>query len=219
MTQLDKDGRTALYSYDAMDQLVEERTLDGQTITYEYDARANRTNVDDKLAEFDSSNRLTKFDGQGITYDEQGRRIEKRGPNGTIRFHYDGDSNRLLAETDAQGNYIREYVYGANHLLVGLKVDGSWYNYHRKTIFLFAGGYMIIEIDGYYKQSLLRGNDCTLNELKEIYEAILKVSDSAFEVASILCSDYNFEEVSLNEIVNIRYVIDTDTQIVYKPSK
>nr|WP_238784430.1 RHS repeat-associated core domain-containing protein [Exiguobacterium sp. S3-2] len=152
-----------------MDQLVEERTLDGQTITYEYDARANRTNVDDKLAEFDSSNRLTKFDGQGITYDqdgnriedgrltytwdalgnltaiqetggtkawrftydEQGRRIEKRGPNGTIRFHYDGDSNRLLAETDAQGNYIREYVYGANHLLVGLKVDGSWYNYHR----------------------------------------------------------------------------------------
>lgn len=78
---------------------------------------------------------------------------------------------------------------------------------------------MIIEIDGYYKQSLLRGNDCTLNELKEIYEAILKVSDSAFEVASILCSDYNFEEVSLNEIVNIRYVIDTDTQIVYKPSK
>ncbi|WP_214691722.1 hypothetical protein, partial [Exiguobacterium sp. s43] len=66
-----------------------------------------------------------------FTYDEQGRRIEKRGPNGTIRFHYDGDSNRLLAETDAQGNYIREYVYGANHLLVGLKVDGSWYNYHR----------------------------------------------------------------------------------------
>ncbi len=169
LTQLDKDGRTALYSYDAMDQLVEERTLDGQTITYEYDARANRTNVDDKLAEFDSSNRLTKFDGQGITYDqdgnriedgrltytwdalgnltaiqetggtkawqftydEQGRRIEKRGPNGTIRFHYDGDSNRLLAETDEQGNYIREYVYSANHLLVGLKVDGSWYNYHR----------------------------------------------------------------------------------------
>jgi RHS repeat-associated protein len=169
LTQLDKDGRTALYSYDAMDQLVEEQTLDGQTITYKYDARANRINVDDKLAEFDISNRLTKFDGQGITYDqdgnriedgrlaytwdalgnltaiqetggtkawqftydEQGRRIEKTGPSGTIRFHYDGDSNRLLAETDAQGNYIREYVYGANHLLVGLKVDGSWYNYHR----------------------------------------------------------------------------------------
>lgn len=59
-----------------MDQLVEERTLDGQTITYEYDARSNRTNVDDKLAEFDSSNRLTKLDGQGITYDQDGNRIE-----------------------------------------------------------------------------------------------------------------------------------------------
>lgn len=65
------------------------------------------------------------------TYDEQGRLIEKKGSNGTIRCLYDGDSNRLLAETDEQGNYIREYVYGANHLIVGLKVDGAWYNYHR----------------------------------------------------------------------------------------
>jgi RHS repeat-associated protein len=36
-----------------------------------------------------------------------------------------------LAKTDEQGNYIREYIYGANHLLVGLKVDGAWYNYNR----------------------------------------------------------------------------------------
>ena len=83
---------------------------------------------------------------------------------------------------------------------------------------MFAGGYMIIEIDGFYKQSLLRGNECTLDELKEIYEEILKVSDSAIEVTSILCSNYNFEEISLNESVNVRYIIDTDTQIVYEPS-
>ncbi|WP_337874799.1 hypothetical protein [Exiguobacterium sp.] len=78
---------------------------------------------------------------------------------------------------------------------------------------------MIIEIDGYYKQYLLRGNECTFSELKEIYAAILKVTDSAFEVGSILCSNYNFEEISLNEVVNVRYVIDTDTQIVYESSK
>lgn len=78
---------------------------------------------------------------------------------------------------------------------------------------------MIIEIDGYYKQSFLRGNECNLSELKEIYDAILKVSDSVFEVGSILCSNYNFKEISINEVVNVRYVIDTDTQIVYEPSK
>lgn len=78
---------------------------------------------------------------------------------------------------------------------------------------------MIIEIDGYYKQSFLRGNECTLSELKEIYEAILGVTDSASEVGSILCSNYNFKEISINEVVNVRYVIDTDTQIVYEPSK
>jgi RHS repeat-associated protein len=34
-----------------------------------------------------------------------------------------------LAKTDEQENYISEYAYGANHLLVGLKVDVAWYNY------------------------------------------------------------------------------------------
>ncbi|WP_051829477.1 hypothetical protein [Exiguobacterium sp. NG55] len=34
LSDLKKDGQAAIYSYDAMDQLVEEKTLDGQTINY-----------------------------------------------------------------------------------------------------------------------------------------------------------------------------------------
>ncbi|WP_214764606.1 RHS repeat-associated core domain-containing protein [Exiguobacterium sp. s141] len=170
LSSLKKDGQTASYSYDAMDQLIEEKTLDGQTINYTYDSRGNRTHINNQIvAEFDNTNRMTKFKGQAITYDadgnrindgrlkyswdglgkltsieevngtknwefvydEQGRRIQKTGPNGTIRFHYDGDSNRLMAETDTAGTPIREYVYNADHILVGLKTNGTWYNYQR----------------------------------------------------------------------------------------
>ncbi|TCI59112.1 DNRLRE domain-containing protein [Exiguobacterium sp. SH0S2] len=170
LSSLKKDGQTASYSYDAMDQLVEEKTLDGQTINYTYDKRGNRTHINNQVvAKFDESNRMTEFESQAITYDadgnrindgrlkyswdglgkltaieevngtkkwqfmydEQGRRIQKTGPNGTIRFHYDGDSNRLMAETDTAGKPIREYVYNADHILVGLKTNGIWYSYQR----------------------------------------------------------------------------------------
>ncbi|QUE88008.1 DNRLRE domain-containing protein [Exiguobacterium alkaliphilum] len=170
LSGLKKDGETASYSYDAMDQLIEEKTLDGQTVSYAYDKRGNRTHINNQvIAEFDDSNRMTKFKSQAIaydadgnrindgrlkyswdglgkltaiedvngakkwqfTYDEQGRRIQKTGPSGTIRFHYDGDSNRLMAETDTAGKPIREYVYNADHILVGLKTNGTWYNYQR----------------------------------------------------------------------------------------
>ncbi|MEB1807159.1 MAG: RHS repeat-associated core domain-containing protein [Bacillaceae bacterium] len=170
LSGLKKDGQTASYSYDAMDQLIEEKTLDGQTINYTYDKRGNRTHINNQVvAAFDNSNRMTEFKSQAITYDadgnrindgrlkyswdglgkltaieevngtkkwqfvydEQGRRIQKTGPSGTIRFHYDGDSNRLMAETDTAGKPIREYVYNADHILVGLKTNGTWYNYQR----------------------------------------------------------------------------------------
>lgn len=58
-------------------------------------------------------------------YDEQGRRIEKAGPRGMILFDYAGDSNQLMTETDTTDKLIREYVYNANHIFVGLKINGS----------------------------------------------------------------------------------------------
>lgn len=170
LSGLKKDGKTASYLYDATDQLVEERTLEGQTINYAYDKRGNRTHINNQVvARFDESNRMIEFKNQAIMYDtdgnrvndgrlkyswdglgnltaieevngtkkwqfiydEQGRRIQKTGPSGTIRFHYDGDSNRLMAETDTSGKKIREYVYSADHVLVGLKTNGVWYNYQR----------------------------------------------------------------------------------------
>lgn len=170
LSGLKKDDKTATYVYDTMDQLIEEKTLDGQKIQYTYDKRGNRVGINDvTVADFDISNRMIEFNKQTISYDndgnrtndgrlkytwdglgkltsieevgsalkwqfiydERGRRIEKIGPKGSIRFHYDGDSNRLLAETDEDGKFIREYVYNLDNILVGLKTGGEWYNYHR----------------------------------------------------------------------------------------
>lgn len=106
-----------------------------QAITY--DADGNRINDGRLNYSWDGLGKLTAIEEVNGTkkwqfvYDEQGRRIQKTGPSGTIRFHYDGDSNRLMAETDTAGKPIREYVYNADHILVGLKTNGTWYNYQR----------------------------------------------------------------------------------------
>lgn len=42
-----------------------------------------------------------------------------------ILFDYAGDSNQLMTETDTTDKLIREYVYNANHIFVGLKINGS----------------------------------------------------------------------------------------------
>lgn len=87
--------------------------------------------------EWDGLGRLTKIqklNGSGeweFLYDELGRRIEKRSPSGTVRFHYEGDSNRLLAETDAEGKIIREYIYSADGILIGLRIKNELFSYHR----------------------------------------------------------------------------------------
>ncbi|OGX77825.1 hypothetical protein A6395_15225 [Exiguobacterium sp. SH31] len=170
LINLSKGNQIISYSYDAIDQLIEEKTFEGQTLNYSYDKRGNRTEINGQIvAKFDESNRMSEFMNQKIVYDidgnriddgrlkykwdglgklseieelngskkwqfiydEHGRRIQKTGPSGTIYFHYDGDSNRLMAETDTSGKTIREYVYNVDGLLVGLKIDDSLYNYQR----------------------------------------------------------------------------------------
>lgn len=143
------DGQTINYTYDKrsnrthinsqvvakFDESNRMTEFKSQTITY--DADGNRINDGRLKYSWDGLGNLTAIEeGNGtkkwqFMYDEQGRRIEKAGPSGTIRFHYDGDSNRLMAETDTAGKAIREYVYNADHILVGLKTNGTWYNYQR----------------------------------------------------------------------------------------
>jgi RHS repeat-associated protein len=63
-------------------------------------------------------------------YDEDGRRIQKN-VNGVItNYHYQGDSLNVLYETDADGNVVRWYVYGANGQRLAMKTGNATYFYH-----------------------------------------------------------------------------------------
>ena len=73
---------------------------------------------------------------------------------------------------------------------------------------------MIIEIEAYYDDCYLFGENMSLSELKEQTNSILnEVSESDF--VSIFCARCNFEKLdSYNGFVD--YVIDLDTHKIYK---
>jgi RHS repeat-associated protein len=85
---------------------------------------------------YDDDNRLIEVkNASGTTiasfnYDHLGRRISKTTSNGTIYYHYDGDSNRVLYETDANNNIVAEYTWDVHDLPVTMTRNGTTYYYH-----------------------------------------------------------------------------------------
>jgi RHS repeat-associated protein len=65
-----------------------------------------------------------------FTYDQLGRRISKTTSSGTIYYHYDGASNQVLYETDANNNIVAEYTWDYQGNPVTMTKDGVTYYYH-----------------------------------------------------------------------------------------
>lgn len=63
-------------------------------------------------------------------YDALGRRTSKKTVIGITRFYYDGDSNRLLYETDGGGNLLARYIYGQKGQRVIMIKGSETYFYH-----------------------------------------------------------------------------------------
>jgi RHS repeat-associated protein len=122
---------TTTYTYDAADQLT---AVNGQA--YTYDANGNLTNNGNKTFVYDDDNRLIEVKNASgttiasFTYDQLGRRISKTTSNGTIYYHYDGDSNQVLYETDANNNIVAEYTWDADGHPVTMTKGGVTYYYH-----------------------------------------------------------------------------------------
>ena len=106
---------------------------------YLYDENGNTTDDGMRTFVYDESQRLLQVK-QGSTvlveneYDGKGRRVIKRANDGaTVTvFHYDL-SDRLIAETDGQGNLKVEYVYLEGRPLAQIRHTGSSeaaYYYH-----------------------------------------------------------------------------------------
>ena len=121
------------YSYDAVgNRLNSTLGLDTDTYTYDtlshrlldisgpharsfaYDAAGNTTQAGGTTFTFDASNRLSQTNTGGqaatYTYNGQGARVLKTLGGETTVFHYDL-SGQLLAEADAEGHPLREYLY------------------------------------------------------------------------------------------------------------
>jgi YD repeat-containing protein len=109
-------ANTTNYSYDDANELT---AVGGTSYTYDYNG--NLTNNGTRTFEYDADNRLTRItNNQGGTlvasfeYDGFGRRTSMTTPSGTTKFFYNGDSTKVLYETDGSGILLARYIYGPN---------------------------------------------------------------------------------------------------------
>lgn len=77
---------------------------------------------------------------------------------------------------------------------------------------------LIIEMDGYYHQVLMKGKGCSKQELMKKYKNAKALTSNILDLPAIFCRVNCFEQLSYNEVIEVDYVIDTDTDRIYKPS-
>ncbi|MBD1373936.1 DNRLRE domain-containing protein [Hazenella sp. IB182357] len=136
-----KDGELVSdigYRYNEKNQLV---SVDGRS--YQYDTNGNL--IDDGVNKYvwDEKNYLVKITKKAnnslvaeYDYDQNGRRIRTKKANDVTNFIYDGNSQRVLYETNGNGQLIQYYNYSANGGLlnvtkkIGDKFETYYYHYN-----------------------------------------------------------------------------------------
>jgi hypothetical protein len=77
---------------------------------------------------------------------------------------------------------------------------------------------LLVEIDGYFRGSLITGKKCSKQELKEKYLQAKELASHIKDVPEIFCRLHDFEQLQYVEDLQVNYVIDTDTDKIYKPT-
>jgi RHS repeat-associated protein len=100
------------------------------TVGYSYDGAGNLKNDPTQSFDFDAENKITKVNGESdvydvYRYDGDGNRVRKNFTYGEkMRMVYSG--GQLIAEYDlSNGSLKKEYVYGANGLIVTIEPSGG----------------------------------------------------------------------------------------------
>ncbi|MGH9892313.1 MAG: RHS domain-containing protein, partial [bacterium] len=86
-----------------------------QPRSFAYDANGNTTETEGFTFGYRQNNRLSEMRRFGVpqvryTYNGRGERVKKEASGEGVYFHYD-PNGQLLAETDAQGQTLKEYLY------------------------------------------------------------------------------------------------------------
>ena len=75
---------------------------------------------------------------------------------------------------------------------------------------------MLVAIDGYETEAIIWGKKCSLKELRlKMLETLNKLPEKYF--VDLFCRMWGFEKVLYAEDIQVDFVIDTDTHIIYKP--
>jgi RHS repeat-associated protein len=121
------------YSYVPGTNIIDTVT-DTDTIIYTHDANGNITGIGNKVFTYNQNNRLVMVEEDSVvlgeyTYNGLGQRIKKQVNGVTTIFHYDFDGN-IIGESDASGNFSKEYLYRGNSRLALVDVEtGELYYY------------------------------------------------------------------------------------------
>ncbi|MHB8706381.1 MAG: RHS repeat-associated core domain-containing protein [Coriobacteriia bacterium] len=119
----------ATFTVDAADRIT--------NAGFTYDAAGNLTSDGTRDFSHDAACRLTAVKDASTeatiatyTYDAMNRRVSATEASGTVFFHYDGASARVIAETDEAGETIVTYAYDDRGQLHAMTRGGATYFYH-----------------------------------------------------------------------------------------
>jgi hypothetical protein len=76
---------------------------------------------------------------------------------------------------------------------------------------------MIIKIEGYFFQNLITGHQCTQEELYQKYIQAKIITLNIRDLPDIFCRLHNFNRLRFEDDTEVGYVIDTDTDRIYRP--
>jgi len=77
---------------------------------------------------------------------------------------------------------------------------------------------LIVEIDGFFHNVLLTGRKCSKKELKQKYLQAKNMITDIRDLPDVFCRLHYFDKLSIHYEIEIDFVIDTDTDRIYKPS-
>jgi len=127
--QTESQDSNNTYGYDSTTQRL--TSISGANpSSLSYDANGNLINQDSTSYTYSDINRLAQATANGqntnYRYNGRGERTQKITATGTIIYHYD-QSGLLIAETDQNGNAIRDYAYLNGQRLALIDSTGVYY--------------------------------------------------------------------------------------------
>lgn len=77
---------------------------------------------------------------------------------------------------------------------------------------------LLIKIDGFFHEVILTGKRCSKQQLKKMYLQTNELTYDIRELPNVFCRIHNFEQIPYDSKIEVDFVIDTDTDIIYSPS-